>query len=105
MGVTIVRLPRRRASAPVMPRILGTIPPSRTGSSPLHRWSQPVEAGLLPGRLGMGLLTSSIGTCVLVMTSSHFDHRRLMAGAQTHNNAGHVQGFENALCESLRSPI
>ena len=41
VGVTIVTFPRSRHRAPVIPRMLGTMPPSRTGSSPLQRCSQP----------------------------------------------------------------
>ena len=35
--------PRRRPRASVIPRMLGTIPPLRTGSSPLQRCNQPLR--------------------------------------------------------------
>src|SRR5512135_2926216 len=41
VGVTIVISSPCAASAHVIPRMLGTIPPSRTGSRPLQRWTQP----------------------------------------------------------------
>ena len=40
VGVIIVTPPQCWPRAPVIPRILGTIPPSRTGSSPLQRCTQ-----------------------------------------------------------------
>ena len=51
VGVTIVTGSAPRAArAPVIPRMLGTIPPSRTGSSPLQRWTQPSRNVPAPGR-------------------------------------------------------
>ena len=52
VGVTIVTGPPCAARAPVIPRMLGTIPPSRTGSSPLQRWSHPSRPRARAGRSG-----------------------------------------------------
>ena len=50
VGVTIVIGSPRRARAPAIPRMLGTIPPSRRGSSPLQQWSRPpTDVRAMPG--------------------------------------------------------
>ena len=53
--MTIEISPLWHASAPVMPRMLGTMPPSRRGSRPLHRWSHPDRAGSNGPPCGTGL--------------------------------------------------
>ncbi len=109
VGVTIVTSRRRRPKAPVIPRMLGTIPPSRTGSSPLHRCNQPLRLAGGWRLLGSVAWFSStrvrFEAVVVVMDSSHFHGLRARAALAARWSTGERKCLQGTLSEPIGAPL
>ena len=70
VGVTIKTSRRIRLSADVIPRMLGTMPPSRTGSNPLQRCSQPIPCSEALSPRFRAFVTHVISSRVCIIVSS-----------------------------------